>query len=216
MPYLALIGDLVDSKNVSRRGDSQKKLSAALKRINDRKPRPVESPYTITLGDEFQAVYRTADTLFLDIFSIMAEMHPVGIRFGVGLGELTTPINAKQALGMDGPAFHRARAVITELKKSGYLLGVQGEPAPQGRAYDPWGLFNHLFNFVSHKVGRWERNRLHILAGLLANQPVAEIEEELEVSKVAVYKNINAAALDELAGLCNHISRFLNAELKKS
>ena len=216
MQYLALIGDVVGSKDVPKRADFQKKLTNALKKINDRKPRPVVSPYTVTLGDEFQAVYRTADTLFLDVFSILAEMHPVEIRFGVGLGELTTPVNAKQALGMDGPAFHRARATITALKESEYLIGLQGEPAPQGPDFDHWKLFNHLLNFVSHKVGSWEKNRLHIICGLLANRPVAELEQQLKVSKVAVYKNINTAALDEFVGLCNEITRFLNVQLKKS
>ncbi len=216
MQYLALIGDVVGSKDVSERAHFQKKLTNALKKINDRKPRPVVSPYTVTLGDEFQAVYRSADTLFFDVFSILSEMHPVEIRFGVGLGELTTPINAKQALGMDGPAFHRARAMITTLKESEYLLGLQGEPPPQGPAFDQWKLFNHLLNFVSHKVGSWERNRLRIICGLLAGQPVTELERELKVSKVAVYKNINTAALDEFVGLCNEITRYLNAELKKS
>ncbi len=213
MPYLALIGDVVGSKDVPKRADFQKRLLHALKRINDRKPRAVVSPYTITLGDEFQAVYRAADTLFADIFSILAEMHPVEIRFGVGVGELTTPVNSKQALGMDGPAFHRARKAITILKESGYLISLQGADAPQGPAFDHWNLLNHLLNFVSHKVGSWERNRLRIVSGRLEGRSAPELERELKVSKVAIYKNINAAALDEFTGLCNEITRFLNREL---
>lgn len=217
MQYLALIGDVVGSKDVPKRADLQKKLTQALKKINDRKPRPVVSPYTVTLGDEFQAVYKTADTLFLDVFSILVEVYPEKIRFGVGLGELTTPINSKQALGMDGPAFHRARAAIAVLKESEDLIRLQGEPPPQQKPeFDQWRLFAYLLNFVSQKVGNWERNRLRIICGLLANRSVAELEQELKVSKVAVYKNINTAALDEFVGLCNEITRYLNAELKKS
>lgn len=214
MSYLAVIGDVVGSKDLARRAEVQRKLAAVLKRLSERKPRPA-SPYTITLGDEFQAVHRTADTLFLDIFTIWAEMHPVAIRFGIGVGELTTPLNSRQALGMDGPAFHRARAAISELKRTDYRLRLQGTPAAEGKGFDPWRLFEHLFNFASHKVGQWERNRLRILCGLLEHRPVSELERELKVSKVAVYKNINAAALDELCGLCHEITRFLNAELKK-
>ncbi len=214
MRYLAIIGDIVDSKHVPKRADLQKKLAAALRKINDRKPLPA-SPFTITLGDEFQAVYKGADSLFLDIFSILAEIHPVEARFGVGVGELSTPLNAKQALGMDGPAFHRAREAITVLKKSGYLIHLEGEPAVQGPAFDHWKLLNHLLNFVSHKVGAWEKNRLRIMCGLLAKRSAAELEQELGVSKVAVYKNINAAALDEFSGLCHEITGILNRELKR-
>lgn len=213
MPYLALIGDIVDSKSQPGRDTLQRKLAAALRTASERKPK-LASPYTITLGDEFQAVYKSADNLFLDVFSILADIYPVEARFGIGVGELTTAINPKQALGMDGPAFHRAREVITTLKKSGYLVGLQGEPASPGAAYDHWKLLNHLLNFVSHKVEGWEHNRLRIMVGLLQGRSVAELERELEISNVAVYKNINAGALDELHGLCHEITRLLNRELK--
>jgi hypothetical protein len=213
MLYLTLIGDIVDSKQVARRADLQKRLAAALRKINDRKPSPA-SPYTITLGDEFQAVYKSADTLFLDLFSILAEIYPVEARFGVGVGGLTTPLNPKQALGMDGPAFHRAREAITVLKKSGYLIRLQGEP-PQAADAGQWNLLNHLLNFVTNRVGAWEKNRLRIMVGLLAGRSAAELEAELGVSKVAVYKNINAAALDELVGLCHEVTGILNRELKR-
>ncbi len=214
MKYLALIGDIVDSKSLAGRDAFQKRLLASLRAASDRKPR-LASPYTITLGDEFQAVYRSADHLWLDIFSILADLHPVEARFGIGLGELTTAINPKQALGMDGPAFHRAREAITALKKSGYLIALHGEPAAPGPDHDPWKLLHHLLNFVSHKVVAWEKNRLRILCGLLQGRSVAALERELQVSNVAVYKNIKAGALDELLGLCQEITRILNRELKR-
>jgi hypothetical protein len=215
MQYIALIGDIVNSKGQARRGDLQRMLADVLKENSERKPK-LASPYTITLGDEFQAVYKSADNLFLDIFSILAKIAPTEARFGIGVGELTTAINPKQALGMDGPAFHRARDSITILKKSGYLIRVQGNPPPQEEkeVYDHWKLLNNLLNFVSHKVGAWEQNRLRILVGLLKGQSVAELERELGVSNVAVYKNINAGPLDELLGLCHEITNLLNRELK--
>jgi hypothetical protein len=211
--YIALIADIVDSKQLARRDVFQLKLTASLKAVSSRNHALV-SPYTITLGDEFQAVYRSADRLFLDIFSIMRDIYPAKARFAIGIGKLTTEINRKQALGMDGPAFHRAREAIIRLKETSYLINLQGTPPSQAPDFDHWKLFHHLLNFVSHKVGAWEENRLRILCGLLSGQSVAELETELRISKVAVYKNINAAALDELQGLCNEITRFLNRELK--
>lgn len=214
MKYLAIIGDVVDSKRLSQRGEFQLQLADALKRTSHRNS-TLASPYTITLGDEFQAVYRNADRLFSDLFSIWRDIHPGEARFAIGVGEMSTAINPKQALGMDGPAFHRAREAITELKKTDYRIWLQGEPAPQGPAFDHWELLNSLFKLVSHKIGAWEKNRLHVMCALLAGRPVSEIEGELGISKVAIYKNINAAALDEWKGLCDQVTRFLNQELKK-
>ena len=212
MKYLALIGDIVASKQLAKRGEFQSNLASLLKGISSRNPALV-SPYTITLGDEFQAVYQRADTLFPDIFTILSGIHPAQARFAIGVGELTTDINPKQALGMDGPAFHRAREAITELKKTGYFIRLHGGPA-QAPGDDPWRLLNHLLNLMTHQVDGWERNRLRIMRGLLRGSSVSELEEELQISKVAVYKNINAAALDEMKGVCDEITRMLNRELK--
>lgn len=206
MQVIALIGDIVASKELPRRDAVQKRLGAVLAEVNAATGAPA-SPYTLTLGDEFQAVYRRADAVFADIVTIMAAVHPVQVRFAIGVGELATRINPKQALGMDGPAFHRARAALTELKDAERLLRVAGESATE------WALANHILNLVSHQVAGWERNRLLILAGLLRGRKVREIEQDLTVSTVAVYKNIRAAALDDVVGVCQEITARLNAVL---
>lgn len=215
MKYLAVIGDVVNSRDLPRRDAFQVRLAGVLKRTSARNP-SLASPYTITLGDEFQAVYRGADRLFVDLFSLWRDVHPAEVRFAIGVGGLSTQINRKQALGMDGPAFHRAREAITALKKTDYRIRLLGDPPPpKGAEFDHWKLLNGLFNLMSHQIVSWEKNRLHVLCGLLAGRSVADLEEELGISKVAVYKNINAAALDEMKGLCDEVTKFLNRELTK-
>lgn len=213
MQYLAVIGDVVASRQLTARGDFQTKVAGVLKATGTRNP-SLASPFTLTLGDEFQAVYRNADRLFLDVFSLLRDIYPVQARFAIGLGDLSTPVNRKQALGMDGRAFYRAREAIVELKKLGSLFRLQGAPtllAPPH--FDVWRLTNHALNLMSHRVTAWEENRLRILCGLLAGRSVGEMGEELGISKVAVYKNINAGALDEHKALCDQVAFFLNGEL---
>lgn len=208
MKVIALIADLVASRTLPHREVLQKKLAAALKQVNAQ-AKDLASPYTLTLGDEFQAVYRRADSLWADMVAIMAAIHPVQVRFALGVGALATPVNRKQALGMDGPAFHYARAALSELKEDGRLLRIAGEPAA-----DEWCLSRHVLNLVSHQIDGWERNRLLVLGGLLQGKKVREIEQGLSVSTVAVYKNIRAAALDDLVGICQQLTINLNAALK--
>lgn len=212
MRYLAVIGDIIDSRQLPRREEFQVGLAGTLEQLS-RRNGSLASPYTITLGDEFQAVYKNADRLFADIFEIMASIDPVQVRFAVGLGELSTAVNRKQALGMDGPAFHRAREAITELKQTGYRIRLQGE-ALAGPDTEQWKLLNHVFNLLTHQIAGWSKNRLLIMHGLLTGKTVATLEAELGVSNVAIYKNINAAALDEFKGLCDEVTRLLNARLK--
>jgi hypothetical protein len=110
---------------------------------------------------------------------------------------------------MDGPAFHRARAALTELKADGGLVRIAG--AEDGR----WALANHTLNWLSHHLSGWRRNRLEVLAGLLRRESVREIERALRISRVAVYKNIRAAALDDVAGICHELTRALNQALRE-
>ena len=101
---IALIGDIIESKKIQKRAEAQKKLLLQFNKINSIS-KTLASPYTITLGDEFQALYKKADDLFRDIWRIALLLHPERIRFSIGVGELSTKINKKQSIGMDGPAF---------------------------------------------------------------------------------------------------------------
>ena len=115
MKYLVLIGDIVASRRLPARAQFQRRMKCVLQALNSRR-KSLVSPYTLTLGDEFQAVYRDADTAFADVFGLMAEIAPVQARFALSVGEIVTPINPAQSIGMDGPAFHRARALLDRLK----------------------------------------------------------------------------------------------------
>lgn len=207
MKVIAVIGDIVRSKTITRRAVFQRRLAQLLAE-RTAEAAGLASPYTITLGDEFQAVYRTADTLWRDVVQVMADLHPVRARFAIGVGALSTRLNPEQALGMDGPAFHLARAALTQLKESGRVLQLGVEPAAD------WALANHTLALLSHQIEGWSQTRLQILAGLLRGQSVRDMEPALGISKVAVYKNIHAAALDEVAAICHELARAIQAGLR--
>ncbi|HEX3728173.1 MAG TPA: SatD family protein [Opitutaceae bacterium] len=201
-----VIGDIVRSKALPERGAFQRSLQAALKEAG-RQARKLASPYTITLGDEFQAVYQGAESLFADLFGIMAKIHPTEARFAIGVGEISTQINRKQALGMDGPPFHRARSGMIALKETkGLILLEVGDSGP-------WTMANQALDLLSSQVMKWESNRLEILARLLRGETPASIAARLRISKPALYKNISAGGLKNVAELCREIARNLDASL---
>src|SRR5688500_17029360 len=107
MQYAALIGDFVQSKSLENRGEVQRTFAGVCANLNtERKELGLVSPLTITLGDEFQAVFGDVVRLWECILRIEAAMEPVAIRFAVGLGTISTDIQHDTALGMDGPAFY--------------------------------------------------------------------------------------------------------------
>lgn len=207
MKYLVLIGDVVGSRRLAARATLQRRLKTRLAALNTRRPELV-SRYTLTLGDEFQMVSRDASGIFTDIFDLLAAVAPVQMRFGLAVGEIVTPLNHDQAIGMDGPAFHRARAVLERLKEEGRLLGVQGDTA------EPDPLVTAILNVLSAQVEGWKPVRLQLFAGVLAGVPAATLAAQAGITARAVNKNIRAAELDEWQLILQNVERSLTADLK--
>ncbi len=206
MKYLVLIGDIVASRQLAARAQFQRRMKTALQGVNSRR-KSLASPYTLTLGDEFQAVYRDADAVFPDVLALLAEIAPVQARFALAVGEIVTPINPAQSIGMDGPAFHRARALLERLKGERRLFGVDG-------GTEAWPLPAATLAVLSGQVEGWRATRLELFARMLAGESVAELAKHTGITVRAVNKNIYAADLDAWKRILDEITRLLNTELK--
>ena len=117
-PYIAVIGDIKDSKRMKDRNQVQEKLQAKLYEINEKYATEIASKFMITLGDEFQGLLSCGANTLQIITEIEQSMYPVKLRFGVGIGEITTKINPDMAIGADGPGYYKARAAIEYLKEN--------------------------------------------------------------------------------------------------
>lgn len=119
--YLALIADVIDSKMVQERLDLQKQVEKTLQKMNELFGDYLASRFTLTLGDEFQALLEVDAPVFQIIDTLRLELNPTQLRFGIGLGEIVTAIDPLQSVGADGPAYWNARAAINFVhQKSDY------------------------------------------------------------------------------------------------
>jgi SatD family (SatD) len=207
MKKIVIIGDIVNSKRISQRSKVQLKLNSIFRKLNDDKS--LLSPYTITLGDEFQAVYNKADLIFNHIWQINSSVYPIKIRFSLGIGDITTKINRKNAIGMDGPAFYNARSGLLKLKESGFLLFVSADGLPFRE------LVTQSLLLVSHLSSGWKKTRLNIISLLYNNLNAAEIAKKLKITDKAVYKNIDAGALKIIINLTTEITKAINQSLQQ-
>lgn len=189
MNVFVLIADIVNSKEIVDRSQFQVDLKNALEEINKSSQR-ILSPFTITLGDEFQAIYQSSENLLNDIFRILAYVYPTRVRFAVAYGEITTEINRENAIGMDGPAFHIARAGMNDLKKFNYSI-IQ--------FFGDFGEANKLINIglklSLSLMADWKQNTFLIFTKLFNNKSVKEIAPLLTISERGVYKIINTQKL---------------------
>lgn len=114
--YIAIIGDIKESKSIKERGKLQNRIIHILKTVNDNYANAIASKFLITLGDEFQGLLSSGEHLMNIIQFIKSEAQPAEIRFGIGIGSITTAINPDAALGADGPAYYMARKCIDNMK----------------------------------------------------------------------------------------------------
>lgn len=69
------------------------------------------------MGDEFQGLVADASLVLPITEYIERHLYPIRIRFGIGIGEITTNISSESPFGMDGPAYHQARDMLIALKQ---------------------------------------------------------------------------------------------------
>lgn len=206
MEYLVLIADVISSKEIEPRRPFQRQLMATINRLNHGRANLV-SPYTLTLGDEFQAVFSSGDKILTDMIEIMITMHPNEARYSYGIGSISTDINPREALSMDGPAFHLARAGIKGLKEekgSWYVAGL-----PEIRQ----DIINAAMALALKEMKQWHPNRLRVLQGLVNGLNVKDIAGDLDITTSAVYKNIDAGGLKSVRRLFNAIEHAVTEAL---
>ncbi len=116
-PYIAIIGDIIGSKKIKNRKEIQEKLKQTLNQVNEKYDDVIASKFIITLGDEFQGLLNLGNYTMEIIYYIKKELYPVKIRFGVGVGSISTRINKDMAIGADGPGYYKAREAINNLKE---------------------------------------------------------------------------------------------------
>lgn len=125
MQYYAIIGDIKRSKKIENRCEIQEKLKKILDNVNSIYNNDISAKFLITLGDEFQGLLEMTAPILEIIKYIQREIYPIKLRFGVGIGNVSTLINHEAAIGADGPAFYAAREMIEFLREQEKKLKKQ-------------------------------------------------------------------------------------------
>ena len=152
--YIAFIGDLVESRGMAspERRSLQAKLSGYLASLTPGRANGVVARPLITLGDEFQALFAATDAGIRSVLALMPAVfelaRPTAVRCGLGLGPLTTALQ-EQALGMDGPCFHRARSALERCRSTRLLCQYDGGGGPQD------GLWSTLASYALQQRLDW-------------------------------------------------------------
>ena len=171
-PYIAIIGDIKNSRNIAARREVQRKLKDVLQFVNEKYADDIDAKFMITLGDEFQGLLCNGRNVFDIIEYIQQEMYPVAIRFGIGIGEITTDIVAEMAIGADGPGYYNAREAIEELKSDEQRSKTQASDIKvkiQDDKNSVEQMLNTIFMLLDLIKGKWTDRQREIIWELRKN-----------------------------------------------
>ena len=175
----------------SDRREVQAELRQFLSWLNQQYRSAVLSDFVITTGDEFQALLRDPEPIPDIAWELEAKLGPVGVRLGIGFGTIHTPLRPV-AIGMDGPAFHRAREAITKAAKKSWNGGVFLGFTDLGDKI----LNGFARSLHRHRTDMTERQR-EVAAILRQGKTQTEVAEMLEITKQAVSNHVGAMGWEE-------------------
>lgn len=190
----AVIGDVVGSRSAADRGGLHRAITSVLA---DAAEAAVDPP-ALTVGDEFQGVYRTVGEAIDAALSIRLALAPgVDIRFGIGWGTVTV---LDEATGIqDGPGWWAAREAIE------WTAHAQTQPGlalvrTAFRTAEPDGPDSEAVNAAlmcrDHLLGSLDERSQRILTGLRAGRTKKELAMTEGISASAVSQRAVRAGLD--------------------
>lgn len=178
---VAVIADMVQSRKLKsqQRRAVQLTFATFLKNINTEFRKAVVARFVVTLGDECQGILHDA-TALPDLLWRFDEFESRQLRVGIGRGVLYTPVG-RDAINIDGPALHRARAAIERAKKDQLLGGVfEGF----GKHHDQ--LFNGFARLLHHHRLSLADQQREVVAHLRSGLNQTQTAEKMGITKQAV------------------------------
>jgi SatD family (SatD) len=185
---VAVVGDVVGSRRQADRTLLQGEVRRALVAADHRAPG--HHPLAATVGDEFQGLYPSIpDALIATLVIRLSLRGTADVRFGVGLGTLTTDAPDRWPFEQDGPAWWSAREAVEQA-----TLAPQQREAPRNlrtvfASADPnarlEGTVNAFLVGRDELVGRMDERDAEILLGLMDGAPLSEVAARIGITTSA-------------------------------
>jgi len=168
-----LMGDIVGSSDADQ-FILQQNFAKLVKKVNEDYPSSFKSPLTITLGDEFQGIVRSEKdaaevVIALEEYRWDLEIE-ILIRYSLGLGEISTPINPQIAYGMLGPGLSEVREALTEMKEGEDRMMISGE-------LDTKMQMKLAMNIFLEKQEEWKWKDREIISGFFHYRDYKKVAE---------------------------------------
>ena len=196
--YHILMGDIIKS----RKYDAQKlrnDFMGIISSCNKDMKHDIISPYTITLGDEFQGIAASLAAVVKTIFYIEENLLlgslAFKIRYVVVHGSIDTPINRLKAYTMMGDGLTKARNILTDKRR--------GLPRFRFELENSYTMnqFNRLFLVLDGLTNRWDIEDGGLILDMLANPHNKEVGTAHGKNRSQIWKRRKNLLIEEYRAL---------------
>lgn len=202
--YYALTGDMVGSRTIEDRVSVQATFLEALERLNDDVGEELlAAPLRLTAGDEVQGLLRNPVAVVDISVGIADALHPVVVRWGLGVGPVVTKLSA-DVTTMDGPCFHLARNAV------GRASGRKGWLVAEGFGEEDDAAITALFTLMGVLRSMWTGVQAKYVASA-RDRLQKEVAKLYGVDETAVSHSLRSARFREVQEGEEAARRFLAA-----
>lgn len=231
MKYLAIICDIKKSKEaiIDRKIDVISFVQKGLDTINDKYRNLLEMNFTITIGDEFQALLSLGDNsqnVFELVNYLSILLHPLKFRIGLGIGELTkdSRIQKNQSTGTNGEAWWNARDMIVEVqekyeKKVNVLTNIRIKGFRDASTED---LVNLLLMGLYRIQKKWKEDDYQLLKSIIESMGMysgfkqVELAKKIKISEKAISRRLNKMNFYYYISATEKINNLIGKELAEN
>lgn len=193
-----LMGDVIGSSDYNAR-QLRQEFMGLVSSCNEQLDYGIISPYTVTLGDEFQGVATSLRTTIEAIFhmeeSVLGGGLPFKIRYAAVHGEIDTPVNRQKAHTMMGDGLTQAREILTDKRR--------GKPRFRFNLSNPHTMnqLNRLFLVLDGLTCRWDVGDGPLILDMLASSHNEEVGLKHGKNRTQIWKRRKHLLIEEYRAL---------------
>lgn len=193
-----LMGDIIRSRSYDAR-ELRREFMQLMSSCNSKLAGEILSPYTVTLGDEFQGVARSLRGLFDAVFYLEETSLQKSLKFKiryVGLhGEIETPVNRMKAHGMMGAGLARARKLLTDKRRGKSRFQFEFPNVQMTKA------LNRLFLVIDGLISRWSPDDGPLILDMIADTINVEVGKKHGKNRTQIWKRRKHLLIEEFRAL---------------
>lgn len=203
--YCAVIGDIVDSRNLNDRGEVTAQLKQAIADINLKYSSYITADFSIYAGDEIQGLLSAPGVSYKLIQELKKYMKPIKLVFGVGVGPLATEISKRPITWeLDGKVYHRAREMVNRAKKKKPSICYCLENSVGD-------LINSLIYFIESNREFRTKHQQKVVTLYKKYGTQKKVAERLDISQATVSSILNKALFQQVNQAEENINSYLNS-----